>query len=141
MAKQCLKHNPKSIAGLPVFITDDTPIEDTTRFCQRLSRHTEAFKFRQSSWYIPSMIAYFLAFLIELFISMVNKVHEYKLSFQPCALVAYAGSLLLFSRLRAELHMDYVPKYNEETSLSNSVKWYAQWYETNFKTTTKNKSS
>lgn len=140
LAKKALKTNPKSIAGLPVFITDDTPIEDTTRFCQRLSRRTNTFSFRQSAWYIPSLLAYFLAFLFEFFIRMVNKVFDYQLSFQPRALVAYAGSLLLYSRLRAELHMDYVPKYDEETSLSSSAKWYAQWYESNFKTS-KSKNS
>lgn len=140
LAKQSLKANPKSIAGLPVFITDDTPIEDTARFCQRLSRHTKSFNIRPSSLYIPSLFAYMLAVVLELILSTLNKLFGLTVPFQPRAIVAYGGSLLLFSRLRAELHMDYVPMYNEETCLSNSVKWYSQWYDTTFKTS-KNKNS
>jgi len=131
-AKQTLKNSSKNIAGLPVFVTDDTPIEDTSRFCQRLSRRTDAFNIRPTSWSLPSLLGYWLAILLELIISTLNPIFGTKLNFQPRALAAYAGSLLQYSRLRAELHMDYEPIYNEERSLDDSVKWYSAWYKSYF---------
>lgn len=127
-----MKKSPKNIAGLPVFVTDDTPIEDTSRFCQRISRRTNAFNIRPTSWSIPSLLGYFFAFLLELIVSILNPLFGTKLSFQPRALSAYAGSLLQYSRLRAELHMDYEPLYDEEQSLANSVEWYENWYKSYF---------
>lgn len=140
-AKNTLKKFPKNIAGLPVFATDDTPIEDTSRFCQRLSRRTDTFNIRPTSWSIPSLIGYFFAFLLELLIMILNPLFGIKLSFQPRALSAYAGSLLQYSRLRAELHMDYEPIYNEEQSLDNSVKWYENWYKKQFLTDNSSKKT
>lgn len=70
--------------------------------------------------------------LLEMIISILNPIFGIKLSFQPRALSAYAGSLLQYSRLRAELHMDYEPLYNEDRSLDESVKWYEKWYKTYF---------
>lgn len=131
-AKETMKKSPKNIAGLPVFITDDTPIEDTTRFCQRLSRRTDAFNLRPTSWSIPSLLGHWTAILIELIIMVLNPIFGTKLPFQPRALSAYAGSLLQYSRLRAELHMDYEPLYSEERALDESVKWYEKWYKSYF---------
>lgn len=130
--KESLKKDSSKVGGLPIFITDDTPIEDTSRFCQRLSRQTEAFNLRPTSLYIPSLLAYLLAFLLELIVLILNPLFGFKLSFQPRALVAYAGSLLMYSRLRADLHLDYEPLYNEETSFANSIKWYEKWYQSYF---------
>lgn len=127
-----MKKSPKNIAGLPVFVTDDTPIEDTARFCQRLSRRTDTFNIRPTSWSLPSLLGYWLMILLEMIISMLNPIFGVKLSFQPRALAAYAGSLLQYSRLRAELHMDYEPLYSEERSLDESVKWYEKWYQSYF---------
>lgn len=131
-AMETLKNAPKNIAGLPVFVTDDTPIEDSARFCQRLSRRTNVFNIRPTSWSVPSLLGYWLAILLEMIISLLNPIFGTKLSFQPRALAAYAGSLLQYSRLRAELHMDYEPLYNEERSLDDSVKWYESWYKSHF---------
>lgn len=63
---------------------------------------------------------------------ILNPIFGVKLSFQPRALAAYAGSLLQYSRLRAELHMDYEPIYDEEQSLDKSVQWYSNWYKNTF---------
>lgn len=38
----------------------------------------------------------------------------------------------MYSRLRADLHLDYEPMYNEETSFANSIKWYEKWYQSHF---------
>lgn len=132
-AKRTLKESPKGIAGLPVFITDDTPIEDTSRFCNRLSRRTNVFNIRPSSWSIPLIFGYFIAFVLEMLVYILNLLFGVKLPFQPRALSAYSGSLLQYSRLRADIHMNYEPIYNEEQSLDNSVEWYENWYQKQFK--------
>lgn len=133
-AKRTLKESPKSIAGLPVFITDDTPIEDTSRFCQRLSRRTKVFNVRPSSWTIPMVFGYLIALFLEMIVFVLNKLFGVKLSFQPRALSSYSGSLLQYSRLRADIHMNYEPIYSEERSLDNSVEWYENWYQKKFNT-------
>lgn len=153
-AKDTLATAQANIGGLPVFITDDTPIEDTTRFCQRISRavsktptattnnnnNTTAaatppprdsalLKLRPTWWSIPSAFTYFLALLLEwLMCWCIFPLLGSRLSFPPRALVAYAGSIILFSRLRASIHLDYEPIFNEEKSILNSAKWYEEWY-------------
>lgn len=141
LAKNVMKKDSTKIGGLPVFITDDTPIEDSARFCQRLSRHTKVFNMRPTSCFIPSFVAWFSAIFIHLILAVLNPIFGIRLPFQPLAIVGYSGSILLFSRLRAELHMDYEPLFNEETSTANSVKWYEKWYESNFNGNKKLKAS
>lgn len=128
-AKDTLKNEPKKIAGLPVFITDDTPIEDTTRFCQRISRATNTLKLRPTWWSLPTFFTYFIAFLLEFFVQIANRLFTgVKLSFQPRTLVAYASSIIMFSRLRASIHLDYEPIFKEDKSILNSAGWYEKWY-------------
>lgn len=128
-AKDTLKKQPKKIAGLPVFVTDDTPIEDTTRFCQRISRATNTLKLRPTWWSVPAFFTYFIAFLLEFFVLLANRLYsDVKLSFQPRALVAYASSIIMFSRLRASIHLDYEPIFKEDKSILNSASWYEKWY-------------
>lgn len=132
-AKETLKKSPKGIAGLPVFITDDTPIEDTSRFCQRISRATTTFNIRPTSWSLPSLFAYFFAFLLETIVSILHPIFGVKLPFQPRALASYAGSMIMYCRLRADINLDYEPLYNEEKSIQNSAIWYENWYKEHFK--------
>lgn len=120
-----------------MFITDDTRIEDSGRFCQRLSQGTKAFNIRPTSLSVPILLGYLIAFLLELLVSVLNPIFGLKLPFQPRALAAYSGSLIQYSRLRADIHMDYAPLYNEEKSFTNSLKWYENWYESYFNTTNK----
>ncbi|KAG4073766.1 hypothetical protein HA402_000990 [Bradysia odoriphaga] len=128
-AKDTLKREPKKIAGLPVFITDDTPIEDTTRFCQRISRATNTLKLRPTWWSVPAFFTYFIAFMLEFFVQLANRLYSgVKLSFQPRALVAYSSSIIMFSRLRASIHLDYEPIFTEDKSIQNSASWYEKWY-------------
>ena len=133
-AKDTLKKSPQNIAGLPVFITDDTPIEDTTRFCQRLSRATTNLKFRPTWWSMPAFLTYFMAFLLESIIKLLNPMcSAVKLQFPPCALVAYASSIIMYNRLRASIHLDYEPIFDESNSIKNSANWYEKWYERELK--------
>lgn len=85
------------------------------------------------------LIGYLFAFLLEMVVYVLNVLFGVKLSFQPRALSAYSGSLLQYSRLRADLHMNYEPIYNEEESLVKSVAWYENWYEKQFKSQTAKK--
>lgn len=127
-AKDTLKTSPEKIAGLPIFITDDTPIEDTTRFCQRLSRATTTLKLRPTWWSVPAFFAYFVAFLLEFLLKLMHPICGTKVAVPPRALVAYAGSIIMYSRLRASIHLDYEPIFNEEKSITNSANWYEKWH-------------
>lgn len=51
-----------------------------------------------------------------------------RLSFPPCALVSYAGSIILFNRLRAAIHLDYEPIFAETDAIALSAAWYERWY-------------
>ncbi|XP_024941878.1 3 beta-hydroxysteroid dehydrogenase/Delta 5--_4-isomerase type 2 isoform X2 [Cephus cinctus] len=69
-AKKTLKEQPEAIGGLPVTITDDTPVEDMLRFCERITRGSRhQIKF---SWTIPMWISYTLAFMMELATTYFN---------------------------------------------------------------------
>lgn len=120
------------IGGLSAFITDDTPIEDTIRFCQRISNAstssndstTARIKLRPSWWSIPAVITYFLALLLEI----ICRVLHFKVDFPPRGMISYLSSIIMYSRLRASIHLDYEPIFNEEKSILNSVTWYEKWY-------------
>lgn len=131
-AKDSLDITDQKIAGLPVFITDNTPIEDTFRFCQRISRNTNSFKLRPSWWSIPAFITYFIAFLLEMFVKFLNPFFvDLKLKISPRSIASYAASILMYSRLRASIYLDYEPIYNDEKSILNSANWYEKWFEEN----------
>lgn len=140
-AMQTLTREPDAIGGLPVFISDDTPIEDTTRFCQRVSRagQRQRLRLRPTWWSLPTMLTYFAAVLLELLVRWLVRPlmlrwrrHDWRLSFSPCALVAYGGSIILFSRLRASIHLDYEPIFNEAESILRSANWYEKWYDSRY---------
>uniref|UniRef100_A0A8D8BPX9 3 beta-hydroxysteroid dehydrogenase type 4 n=1 Tax=Culex pipiens TaxID=7175 RepID=A0A8D8BPX9_CULPI len=128
-AKEALANKTKDIAGYPVFVTDESGIEDTTRFCQRLSRANETLKLRPSWYQIPLFVSFFLAFLLELLIKALNPIVKIKLSFPPCGLLSYMSSILLYNRIRASIYLDYEPIYTEEKAVSNSALWYEKWYQ------------
>ncbi|XP_055607558.1 NADPH-dependent 3-keto-steroid reductase Hsd3b4 [Uranotaenia lowii] len=128
-AKEALALKPKEIAGYPVFVTDESGIEDTTRFCQRLSRANETLKLRPSWYQIPLFLSFFLAFLLELLIKALNPIVKIKLSFPPCGLLSYMSSILLFNRIRASIYLDYEPIYSEEKAVTRSALWYEKWYQ------------
>lgn len=58
----------------------------------------------------------------------LNPIFGIKLHFQPRALVSYAASIIMYNRLRAAIHLDYDPIFNEEKSILNSANWYEKWY-------------
>ncbi|XP_052873749.1 NADPH-dependent 3-keto-steroid reductase Hsd3b5 [Anopheles cruzii] len=128
-AKEGLANNAEKIAGYAVFATDESGIEDTTRFCQRISRANETLKMRPSSYQIPLFITFFLAFLLELLVKALHPFTNIRLRYPPCALLSYMASILLFNRIRASIYLDYDPIYSEEKAVSNSALWYERWYQ------------
>ncbi|XP_050092921.1 3 beta-hydroxysteroid dehydrogenase type 7 [Anopheles aquasalis] len=128
-AKDALLTNAKNIAGYPVFVTDESGIEDTTRFCQRISRANETLKLRPSSYQIPLFLSFFLAFLYELLVKALHPITKIRLRYPPCGLLSYMSSILLFNRIRASIYLDYDPIYSEEKAISNSALWYERWYQ------------
>ncbi|XP_059227027.1 3 beta-hydroxysteroid dehydrogenase/Delta 5--_4-isomerase type 1 [Stomoxys calcitrans] len=130
-AYKSLKSAPRAIGGLPVFITDETSIADTSRFLQKIGASSEKFKVRQSSWYIPRAIFQFFAMLLELLIIVLEPVKKITMKYSLRALCAYASSMIFFNRLRAAIHIDYVPLIEEQTAIKKSVQWYIKWYEQN----------
>ncbi|XP_059613602.1 3 beta-hydroxysteroid dehydrogenase/Delta 5--_4-isomerase type 4 [Phlebotomus argentipes] len=116
----------QKISGLPIFITDDTPIEDTIRFCQRISKSLpKEAKLRPTWWSLPGFLTYFLAWMLELLVLIVLKpLFGLSLPFPPRGLIAYSSSIMMYCRLRASIHLDYEPPYNEAQCIQNSASWY-----------------
>lgn len=139
-ALKTLKANPKAIAGLPVFVTDDTPINDISRFIQKMALLGGNFKVRHTSWYIPHFLFFFISLLMELFIKLLAPVKDMSLKFSLRAISSFTASVMMFNRLRAAIHMDYVPLIEVETSLQKSANWYAKWWEENIAAKTAKKS-
>ncbi|XP_011201974.2 3 beta-hydroxysteroid dehydrogenase/Delta 5--_4-isomerase type 3 [Bactrocera dorsalis] len=128
-AYKTLKATPKAIAGLPVFVTDDTPINDVTRFIQKMALLGGKFKINLTLWYLPHFLFFLLSFLTELFVQLLYPVTKYKLSYSLRAIASFTASVLMFNRLRASIHMDYVPLVEPEDAAQESARWYAQWWE------------
>lgn len=122
-AYNTLKDNSKAIAGLPVFVTDDTPINDVSRFLQKIGIASNKFCVRQSSWYLPHFLFYFLAMLMELFVCLLKPFKNIQFKYSPRMLSSFTASVMMFNRLRAEIHMDYVPQIDPDTALQKTVKW------------------
>lgn len=94
-ARKSLKEDPIKIGGLPVFITDETPIYDITRFANILCRYTEKLKVRPSTWKVPMIISYFVALLVIMFVNILNRFNQkMQLKYDPRGLIKYNGSLL-----------------------------------------------
>lgn len=130
-AYKTLKANPKAIAGLPIFITDDTQINDMARFVQKVGNAIGCVKIKTSFWSIPHFLFYFIAYLIETFINILPSSLNVKLNYSLRAIAAFTASVLLYSRLRADIHIDYEPLYDCDESIKISGKWYGQWYQEN----------
>lgn len=120
-AKNTLIEKHEKISGLPVFITDDTTIEDNISFLEKLTKN----KLKATNWWIPAMLTYIIAVIIEIFVKHVSfPLFKSKLPYSLTSLVSYCSSVILFNRLRASIHLDYTPIYSEEVSLSRSQEYY-----------------
>ncbi|XP_014223333.1 3 beta-hydroxysteroid dehydrogenase/Delta 5--_4-isomerase type 4 [Trichogramma pretiosum] len=120
-AKDTMRDKIDAIAGLPVTVTDDTMVEDLTRFCERVTRSTKN-HVKITGWPMPLLVAYFLAFVLELLVS-VGLLAKQKIA--PRSFVAYLNSIIIYNRARASIHMNYWPKYNHEQTLAMATSYYA----------------
>lgn len=127
--KNKLKIEPKSISGLPIFITDDTPVTDAVRFTQRVNMDMEVFKIRPTSWSIPFLLCYMLALLTELVLKVVNLFTKLHVKYCPRGVLAFASSLILYDRLRSAISLEYEPIYSVGEGFARSAKWYDLWYQ------------
>jgi hypothetical protein len=127
-ARTKLKTDPKHISGLPIFITDDTPVTDTVRLTQRINADMEVLKIKPTSWSIPFLICYLFAMLYEVFIKVVNSFTKYQAEYCPRGMLAFASSFVLYDRLRSSIALEYEPIYAVNEGFSRSAKWYDSWY-------------
>lgn len=128
-AKNKLKSEPKAVAGLPIFITDETSVTDTIRFTQRVNVDMEMFKIKPTSWSIPFILCYILAMLVEMALKVINLFTKYHVQYCPRGMLAFASSLILYDRLRSAISLDYEPIYDPCEGYSRSGKWYDLWYQ------------
>lgn len=131
-AKNKLKSQPKAVSGLPIFITDDSPVTDAVRFTQRVNADMDLYKIKPTSWAIPFLLCYMLAMLLEMSLKVINVFVKLQVSYCPRGLLAYGSSLVLYDRLRSSISLEYEPLYTVSEGFSRSAKWYDGWYQ-NFK--------
>lgn len=67
--------------------------------------------------------------LLEFVLRILCPLLHFQIDFPPRGLVSYMSSIFMYSRLRASLHIDYEPRYNEKQALLDSVAWYERWNE------------
>lgn len=127
-AKNKLKTDPKSVSGLPIFITDDTPVTDAVRFTQRINVDMEAFKIKPFSWSFPFLLCYLIAILLELALKFINLFRKVHITYCPRGMLAFGSSLMLLDRLRSSIALEYEPLYSVNEGFSRSAKWYDLWY-------------
>ncbi|KAH8379295.1 hypothetical protein KR009_004059 [Drosophila setifemur] len=128
-AYKALKVSDKAVNGLPVFVTDDTGINDVSRFVQKMALLGERFKVKTSWWYVPHFLFFFLAFLLEVVVGILYPYTKYRLPYSLRAIASYTSSMLMYNRLRASIHMDYMPLFDPDASAERSAKWYAKWWD------------
>ncbi|EDX10820.1 3 beta-hydroxysteroid dehydrogenase/Delta 5--_4-isomerase [Drosophila simulans] len=128
-AYKALKVSDKAVNGLPVFVTDDTGINDVSRFVQKMAVLGERFKVKTSWWYVPHFLFFFLAFLLEVLVRVAYPYTKYRLRYSLRAIASYTSSMLMYNRLRASIHMDYMPLFDPDASAERSAKWYATWWD------------
>ncbi|XP_062129759.1 3 beta-hydroxysteroid dehydrogenase/Delta 5--_4-isomerase [Drosophila sulfurigaster albostrigata] len=133
-AYKALKVSTKAVNGLPVFVTDDTGINDVSRFLQKMALMGERFKVKTSWWYLPHFLFFFLAFLLEFIVRLAFPYTKYRLPYSLRSIASFTSSMLMYNRLRASIHMDYMPLFDPDISAERSAKWYAKWWDDKQKT-------
>ena len=123
-----LKIGPKKITGLPIFVTDDSPVTDAIRFAQRVNVDMDSFKLKPTPWSIPFLFCYIIAFFIEMVLLVLNNFVKIQVTYAPRSLISFGSSMILFDRLRAAIHLEYEPIYTVQQGFSRSAKWYDLWY-------------
>lgn len=119
----------QSVAGLPVFVTDDSPRGDLLRLTQMLLTFPDVSGagtpslVRVRGWPVPTWTSHLAAVAAETLLASWTGA---RLPVQPSALVRYLASFVSLSRLRAETRMRYTPKYAAEDAVTRSRAYYAR---------------
>ncbi|XP_073984094.1 3 beta-hydroxysteroid dehydrogenase/Delta 5--_4-isomerase type 3 isoform X2 [Rhodnius prolixus] len=133
-AYKSLNENADSVAGLPMFVTDDSNVTDLLFFCKRLCTPQKAKSktLSPTSWYIPTLISFIFFTIFEIIYKYLCKVFPllHRLPISPKAFVIYLGSVIFFSSLRAILYLDYNPIYEKNDALVRSNLYYTKLFET-----------
>lgn len=127
--KNKLKVDAKNISGLPIFITDDTPVTDAVRFTQRVNVDMEVCKIKPTTWAVPFLLCYMLAMLLEMVLRVVNVFTKLHVKYCPRGMLAFGSSLVLYDRLRSAISLEYEPIYTVDECFTRSGKWYDLWYQ------------
>ncbi|XP_046679723.1 3 beta-hydroxysteroid dehydrogenase type 7 [Homalodisca vitripennis] len=127
-AKNALADNPEVAAGLPFFITDDSPITDITKLCVRLTQPPgEPSPYSHSWWSLPPFVTYTLAAILEPLLGFLLPVlGAGPLPLPPTAAITFLGSIVLYNRLRADLHLHYAPVYGHQAAHLRALKYYSE---------------
>ncbi|XP_034240229.1 3 beta-hydroxysteroid dehydrogenase/Delta 5--_4-isomerase [Thrips palmi] len=131
LAAECLSDTveAQSVAGLAVFVTDDSPRGDLLRLTQMLLTFPDVSGVgtpslvRVRGWPLPAWTSYLAAVAAETLLASWTKS---QLPVQPSALVRYLSSFVSLSRLRAETRLRYTPKYAAEDAIARSRAYYAR---------------
>lgn len=126
-----MKSDTEKISGLPVFITDDSPVMDITEFCEHITESPDGEKHYQATWWtIPGIVAFILAFILEVFLGLVYSAGlQKRLPVSPKGFVSFMNSVILYNRLRAAVHLKYTPIYKYEIAKNSASKYYRQIFE------------
>lgn len=112
-------------AGLPSFVTDDTPPENILTFAERCLAPAPGTNggrdVRVSSWWLPAPFGFIGGLLLE----CVASLWRLRLPVSPAAAARYLASFMSYDRLRAALAYGYEPIFPPEEALCRSKKYYA----------------
>ncbi|KAE8745200.1 hypothetical protein FOCC_FOCC008091 [Frankliniella occidentalis] len=119
----------QAVAGLAVFVTDESPKGDLLRLTQLLltfpdvsgSGTPSLVRVRASP--LPTWVSYLAAVAAE---TLVTATFGARLPVRPSAFISYLSSFVSLSRLRAETRLRYAPKYAAEDAIARSRAYYAR---------------
>lgn len=92
-------------------------------------------RFQIISLHIPTLLMYLICSTIEFLISFLTKWFRFRLSVPPLIMLNILNSIVLYNGLRANLCLNYVPRYSFDSSVLNS----GQYYRSLLKDKTKNR--
>lgn len=121
LAKNQLRENPEGVGGEVVFITDDTPIQNSFEF---LEPFLKSRSMKLSTFMYPAVLAVIFVLFLHVVSRLLRPLIRMKNPFPHPATLYFIVCFYCFNRLKATLRLDYKPIYSPEESLSNSLQYY-----------------
>lgn len=69
-----------------------------------------------------------MVFVIEMLVKLFYPVSKFKLNYSLRVISSFTASVIMYNRLRASIHLDYEPIFDENKSFELSTEWYEKWY-------------